>query len=159
MKIQLALRGTGWIVLILTVSLGSGVAGAGKAQVLEQPRMEPRAETHIETHVPLSVAGVVVEVDASTGRLRPLTAEQVQALREALARKLGSGPLRSAQARQETPVPVVHADGSVTAELPAYLHEVLVVRLTPEGTVSHDCAQGLDQADALLASPAAEGRR
>jgi len=159
MKKQLAPTGTGWFVLILAALLGSTVAGVAQTPItpLITPRTTPRIEPRGETYLPLTVAGVVVEIDASSGRMRPPTAEQVKALREALARRLGSGPLRNAQARQEIPVPIVHPDGTVSAELPAYLHEVSVVRITPEGTLRQDCAQGLEPATALLAIPAEGG--
>lgn len=150
MKKQLAPPGTGWFVLVLTVSLCTGVAGVTEAQTPLQPSMEPQAPTW-QT---LTIAGVSVEVDAATGRLRPPTPEQVKVLRDALARRFGSGSIRNQQGQEESIPVVVQADGTLTAELPSYLHEVSVVRVTPDGALSHQCLQGLEKAAGVLTSPA-----
>lgn len=152
MKKQLAFSGTGWFALVLTVFLFTGVGGVGQAQTPMQPSMEPQAPIW-QT---LTIAGVSVEVDAATGRLRPPTPEQVEALREALARRFGSGAIRNQQGQEESTPIVVQADGTLTAELPSHLHEVSMVRISPDGGLTHQCVQGLEKAAEGLASPAAD---
>lgn len=146
---QLAFRGTSWFVLTLTAVLCIAFAGAGVAQAPVGDEIRDSASEVGSTDLPVNVEGVMVRIDAATGRLQPPTPQEVKALREALARLLATKPLQSAQA------PTVQLDGTVRAEVPPSLHEVSIFRIGPEGGLTSSCVHGLEKAGGLLRLPVA----
>jgi len=150
MRKQLASRGTSWFVLTLTALICCALfTGAGVAQApVKKQALDPAPEVDT-TYLPVNVEGVMVQIDAATGRLQPPTPEQVQALREALARLLETERLQSVQA------PTVQLDGTMRAEIPSSLHEVSLFRIGPEGGLTSTCIHGLEKASGLLGLPIA----
>ena len=150
MKKQLASRGTSWFVLTLTALMCCALfTGAGVAQSPVGDEVRDAGSEVSSTDLPVNVEGVMVRIDAATGRLQPPTPQEMKALREALARLLESKPLQSVQA------PTVQLDGTVRSVVPPSLHEVSIFRIDPEGGLTSSCVHGLEKASGLLGLPVA----
>ncbi len=97
--------------------------------------------------VPVTFAGMKVAIDPETGKLRPPTPEEAQALSQAMDARFRTAPLRE----------VKKADGTVMMDLQGQFLEASVVTRNADGTFTHRCSAGEKPHDALP-PPAASAR-
>lgn len=160
MNEQLDPSGPGWRVLLLDASILLILAVPLIAQVAQTAPQAPRptspaplanrgASSEADGVLSVTVAGVMVQIDRRTGRLRAPTPEEAKALREAMLRRFGAQETGQVRASSQPSVSV-QPDGTLMAEVPPQLHEVSIVRLTAQGTLIQECTQGVEHATALL---------
>lgn len=80
-------------------------------------------------------------VDPQTGKLREPTEEEAKALTDAMNKQYG----RTGEVKM-----TYHANGMVSAELPADFREVMVIKINPDGTLTEECVTGVKNAEALV---------
>jgi len=103
---------------------------------------------------PLAIGGMVVSIDAETGRLRQPTKEEAQQLAAELE------GLYAPQNRlfSASRTPIQFADGTVGMQLDASFDNYSVVHLTAEGEAVTDCVHGLETAEQAVNETATAGR-
>ena len=93
-------------------------------------------------YVTVKVAGREVQVDAQTGKIKPLTPEEAQQLADGLKTMLN----KSTEGLEE----VKHADGSVSMDLKGRFQNVTVARVNEDGSVEQECIDEPEQAAAFF---------
>lgn len=114
------------------------VTGWAAAQIARKEVLETDGDLKV------TVAGQVVSIDPTTGRLRQPTPQQRQSLLETL-RKIGDPPAE--------PVVVTHPNGMLSVEVPESYEEATIARLNPDGSLSFDCVYPDGIAKALAQTP------
>jgi|GEM_PF-4919868 len=94
------------------------------------------------------VAGMTVTRDAETGELRAPTADEMKALEA--ARKTNS---RNTRPAASAPVPVIHANGTISVMLGEDQMMYSVARVNAQGKVERACVQGLEASQQAMRAP------
>jgi len=89
-------------------------------------------------YVTMKVAGREVQVDAQTGKIKPLTPEEAQQLADGLKTMLNRSTEGLEQER--------HADGSVSVDLQGRFQNVAVARVNEDGSVEQSCIDKPEEA-------------
>jgi len=129
------------IAVIATILVGAAIAIASKHLTRDEPvavTAKAVANDSGRKYVTMKVAGRNVQVDPQTGQIQPLTPQEAQALANDLKSKLS----KSTEGLQ----PVQHADGSVSMRLQDRFQNVVLARVTSEGTVEESCVDQPEQA-------------
>lgn len=116
------------------VVLALGLAATASAGEQKAPKVIKKTEVQ----VPVNRGGLVAGVDPATGKVRQPTAEEIQALSEAMNKMFS----RSAASVTVTE----YSDGMISAELGDAFQNMTLVRINPDGSKSEACVEGLEQA-------------
>jgi hypothetical protein len=126
------------------------VATFGGAALAESPAGSDAQATAEATkeYTPVKVLGMQVFIDSETGQMRPPTAAEAAELSAALQQMLGAATQAAA------PTMVHHEGGMLSVELDFAHMDFSVVRTLPDGSLTSECADGLEQATELMQQPA-----
>ena len=112
------------------------------ASVAERSLQVANKSNNKSNFVTVKVAGLDVEVDSQTGRVKELTPEE--------ARKLAAGLNKMVNKSTDGLVEVQHADGSVSMDLQDHFQNVTVARVNDDGSVSQSCVDNPQAAGAFF---------
>ena len=135
--------GTRPTAVLATAALVLGLAAsawAGPGRATSQTRNEVR-----DPETATAPSGVSVAIDPATGKVRQPTPAEVEALDRSFKSMFGSSLSAAAQPATVWP------DGTVALALTDEYLNIWVARINPDGSVSHGCVDGPDQANAFIA--------
>lgn len=128
------------VVVIGAISALSRQLVAGKQSQPQSP--EALRDSSSKSYRTVKVAGQDVQVDPQTGKLKPLTPQEAQALAAGLKKMLN----KSAEGLTE----VQNADGSTTMDLEGRFRHVVVAREREDGSLSTSCVDNPRQAASAM---------
>ena len=130
------------ILVIGAITVISRQAVKVKEESNTQERRPPVTKAANRNYVTVKVARQDVQVDSQTGKLRPLTPEEVQ--------KLAAGLKQEINQTTDGLVQVQQADGSVSMDLNGHFQNVTVARRNDDGTTSEACVDNPRAAGAFF---------
>ena len=138
-----ARRGPLLVALALIVLSIAAISAVSRQLVAGKETAQPEnSDVSSKKYRTVKVAGQDVQVDPQTGKLKPLTPQEAQALAAGLKKMLN----KSAEGLTE----VQNADGSTTMDLEGRFRHVVVAREREDGSLSTSCVDNPRQAASAM---------